>query len=202
MQANFDRVYSMRSGEAVYLGFRAHSGWAAMIAAADGPDGPRVLHRRRIELADASMPVQPYHAAEPMPYSKAEAFIARCLTTSCKLARQELEAAIARLAPRRVRAACVLDSSARPLPDLRSVLAAHPLIHTAEGEMYREAIRTACADLGIAVVRVRERDVWADAPAEAIARIGKELGPPWTQDQKLATAAALAAARRVRGTAA
>jgi hypothetical protein len=151
--------------------------------------GNEVVERWRITLADATMPVQPYHAAESRPYSQAERLIQRAEETSRRLAREELE----RLSAHRVRAACVLDSSARELPDLKSVLASHALIHTAEGELYREALRRACAHLEIPLVRAREKDVMARIPPDIQQRIegyAKILGPPWRQDEKLAMAAA------------
>ena len=44
------------------LGFRAHSGWAALVAVAGTIDALRVLERRRIVIADPEMPgsKQPY----------------------------------------------------------------------------------------------------------------------------------------------
>lgn len=45
------------------LGFRAHSGWAAMVALAGALNAPLVVDRRRLELADPHRtgPMQPYH---------------------------------------------------------------------------------------------------------------------------------------------
>jgi len=66
--------------------------------------------------------------------------------------------------------------------------------------MYREALRVGCERAGLAVVGFREREVQATAatrlkltPAALQARIaalGKPLGPPWSQDEKLAALAA------------
>jgi hypothetical protein len=75
-------------------------------------------------------------------------------------------------------------------------LASHPLLHTAEGELFREALAQASEKCGLAVSRVRERELPERAsallrmPADKlnarIAGIGKEIGPPWAQDQKQA----------------
>ena len=46
------------------LGFRAHSGGAALVAVAGTIDAPQILERRRIVIADCK---QPYHAAAPRP---------------------------------------------------------------------------------------------------------------------------------------
>jgi hypothetical protein len=181
-------VTQMRERRLISLGFRVHSGWAVMIAF----DGNEVVERRRIELAADGMPVQPYHVAEALAFTEAETLIARCEEITRRLAIAALE----RLDVNGVRAACVLASSARPLPDLASVLTSHALIHTAEGAMYRDAIRHAAMRLGIPLVAAKEKEVFAHLPAETrrrIERYGKILGPPWRQDEKLATAAAYVA---------
>jgi hypothetical protein len=81
------------------------------------------------------------------------------------------------------------------------ILASHPMIHTAEGEFFRQAFRDACAELKIPVAGVRERELderannalgkHAALVKKKISSTGKILGAPWTTDQK---AAALAAA--------
>ena len=152
-------------------------------------NGDEVIERWRVELAGDNMPVQPYHAAEPLPFVDAERLIQRCEAISRRMAREELD----RLSTQKIRAACVLSSSARPLPELRAVLASHALIHTAEGELYRDSLRQALADMSVRLVEAREKEVFSKLPGAALARIesyGKILGPPWRQDQKLATAAA------------
>jgi hypothetical protein len=87
------------------------------------------------------------------------------------------------------------------LPFLAKILASHSLIHTAEGEFYREVFKKACEKLEIPVTGFRERSLDEDFQArfgdaargmsQQIADAGRALGPPWTQDQKMATIAAL-----------
>lgn len=134
---------------------------------------------------------QPFHHAEPMAFARAETFIARCTGSTARLADKALEAVAAHA---RIRTCCVLTASARPLPDLRGILASHSTIHAAEGEFYRDAVAAACERAGIHVHRVRERDIEAETqnlpvpPADAKARLaefGKRLGAPWTADEKL-----------------
>jgi len=94
----------------------------------------------------------------------------------------------------------LLLASGRPLPPLAKILASHPLLHTAEGELFRDALRAACRDCGLPIVTVKERELFPLAaadlrlPAERIehhlAAMGKGIGPPWRQDQKLAAVAA------------
>jgi hypothetical protein len=73
------------------------------------------------------------------------------------------------------------------------------MIHTAEGEFFRKAIREACGELHVAIHTVSEREIASVTPAEwqrRISELGKQIGPPWAQDQKLA---ALAACLSLRG---
>jgi len=162
-----------------------------------------VLERRRIETADAAIPgsKQPYHAAEPLGLREAEALIGRCRDSSARLAAEAVSALVARLAGNghRVAGAGLLLASGRPLPDLAAILRAHPLIHTAEGEFFRQVLVQASEQCRLPVTRVKEREVWERAAAALrlsaadlegrIAEIGKLLGPPWRQDEKLATLA-------------
>jgi hypothetical protein len=170
----------------ISLGFRVHSGWAIMIAFADNT----VIERRRIELAADGMPVQPYHAAEPLLFAEAERLIRRSEESSRQLAIRALKPFA------HARAASVLSNSGRPLPDLQSILRSHALIHAAEGELYREALRHAAQQFGIRLINAKEKEIFAQLPPEVhqqIAEYAKILGPPWRQDEKLAAAAAYVA---------
>ena len=180
------------------LGVYAHSGWAAYVVLAGSAREPAIVSRGRIQLCDPGIKGsrQPYHEAEPMPFPAAEKFIARCAAVTAKLAGEAI-AAIHAGTP--LTGCCVLTASERPLPDLRGILASHSTIHAAEGEFYRDAVAAACAERGIAVRRVRRRAMDAEMEAlpvpvgDAKGRIvafGKQVGAPWTQDEKLSAAGA------------
>ena len=101
----------------------------------------------------------------------------------------------------RVVGSAVLLASGRPLPPLAKILASHALIHAAEGEFFREAFSKACESLDVPVTGFRERDLNASVQTtfgkaatrigQQISTLGRSLGPPWTQDQKMAALAAL-----------
>ena len=63
----------------IALGFRAHSGWAAVVAIGGSRDAPVVLMRTRIELADPEIPesIQPYHSASELDIAAAGIFSIR-----------------------------------------------------------------------------------------------------------------------------
>jgi hypothetical protein len=189
----------------VALGFRAHSGWAALVALGGPPAAPTVVDRRRIELADAAIEgsKQPYHEAEGRKPVEAERVVTRCIESSRALAREALRAVVDDLRGRghEVAGCGLLLASGRALPqDVHQILASHALIHAAEGEMFRDVLVRAAERLSLRVTGVRERDVLARAaqatgrPApelqRRVAEMGRALGPPWRQDEKLATLAA------------
>ena len=198
------------------LGLRVHSGWAALVALSGPLATPAVLMRRRIELVDRDSPggKQPFHAARGLPLDAAQELVGRALDGATRMASGALAAAAGEL--RRQGAgsiACgILQSAARPLPPLPAVLASHALVHTAEGELFRDALARAAAGEGVAalgalrilrilrIFRIKERElldrctarlgVGAAGLERHLAELGRTLGPPWRQDEKLATLAA------------
>lgn len=186
------------------VGFRVHSGWAAMVAVSLEKSNPVVLCRERphlVKIFNYSYR-QPYHTAERMPLEEAHAFISQVRAEAKELARSSL-----RRMQARVREAgfdlshCgALAASGRTLPELAEILAAHPLIHTADGELFREAILHASEQWGLKTERIREKELLETAkktlhkqPAALLkltAEMGKAFGSPWSQDEKFATLAA------------
>jgi hypothetical protein len=182
------------------IGLRAHSGWAALVALAGPADSPEVIARRRIEIVDPGIrgSKQPYHAAEPMEFPDAKAYIERCVDSTRRLAREAVRAAMDGLRDRRsdpTRCGIVLGSG-RTLPVLEAILKSHALIHTAEGEFFRNALLEASQHCGLRVLGVKEKELFERGAAQfrtsvseleqRVQEMGKPLGPPWTQDQKYA----------------
>jgi hypothetical protein len=177
------------------LGFRAHSGWAALVAVAGPVAEPAAVVRRRLELSRQT-PRQPFHAAEERPFAAAEDLIRRSTDEAATLAEQAVREAVADLrAMGHEPVACgLLIAAGRPLPGLREILASHALIHAAEGELFREVLREGSRRCGLLLVEVRERELEERAARSLrgpdpglrrrLAEWGKALGSPWTQDQK------------------
>jgi len=178
------------------LGIRAHSGWAALVAVAGTIDAPKILERRKIVIADPEMPgsKQPYHAAAELPFSEAEGLVRKAVASSRGLAMEAISVVVKALQSRgHVVAGCgVLMGSGKALPGLEKILAAHPLLHTAEGEMFREVLVWAAKEYGLPVTGVREKSLDA-ASLKRVDSLGKLIGAPWTQDQKFATLVGLIA---------
>jgi hypothetical protein len=176
------------------LGIRAHSGWAAVVAVAGTLDAPRVLDRRRIVIADPGLAGsrQPYHAAAGLPLRRAEALVRGAVESSRGLAVEAISMVVRGLRSQghEVAGCAILLGSGRQLPELEKILASHALIHTAEGEMFRDVLRSAAEECRLAVTGVREKTIDPEALGR-LASLGKLIGPPWTLDQKYATAAGL-----------
>lgn len=185
----------------VALGFRAHSGWTAAVAVSLSTGEPSVLDRRKIELVETFTYEfrQPYHTAEKMPLAKASEFISRMQTEARSLAYRaihKLQSDLQEQGYKLTRCGLVL-ASGKPLPDLSRILASHALIHTADGELFREAILHATARCGLKVACIKERELpdrafhalqlKPDEVSRRLAELGRPLGAPWTQDEKLAT---------------
>ena len=176
------------------LGFRAHSGWATVVAVAGSPRSPEVVDRRRVEFADSK---QPYHAAADMELKVAEKFLSHCAKRTDELALRALRAVLADVRKRYEVSCCgILLGSGRPIPALASTLASHALIHTAEGEFFRQALIHAGEKCGLSVLGLRERELCTPELVRRVTELGRPLGPPWRQDEKHAALAAWMALKR------
>jgi hypothetical protein len=193
------------------VGFRVHSGWAALVALAVEKGAPAVLARERVHLVQTFTYEyrQPYHSALKLGPEEGRVFISRSKAEARRMAVRAikiLQASLETQGYKLIRSG-VLLASGRTLPNLPQILASHALIHTADGELFREALVLASERCGLETMRVKEREV-LDAASRAlgirssvltrrIAELGRPLGPPWSQDEKLAsTVAWLALASR------
>jgi len=185
------------------LGFRVHSGWAAMVVVARPNDGPLTIERRRLELIDHKIRgfQQPYHTAKDMKLPDAKAFLDQCAGAAKAVATASLRKAVSDLAGNgyKIAGSCILLGAGRPADDLAATLRSHVMIHTAEGHFFRNALQKACESCGLPVIGVKEKELMSRAsaaiqisPAELhqrISKLGKTIGPPWRQDEKLCTIA-------------
>jgi hypothetical protein len=187
------------------IGISVHSGWGALVALMSDGDRLKVLYRARLEIIGSEIPgwKQPYHHAESLSLPQAQRHIANCAAASSRLAIKAIAEIAERLRASKLRltGSAILLGSGRPLPDLSSILNAHPLIHTAEGEFFRRIFWETCCQLEIPPAGFRVRDLSecaasilgkaATAKLERnIQTLGKLIGPPWTSDHKKAALAA------------
>jgi len=185
------------------LGFRPHTYWTAVVALAGPADGPQVIERRRIVFAAGDERFV-YHQAAEAP-EQAEALLAKVRAGAAANALREIAALVAdlQLSGLTVRAAATAAAVARLPARLADILASHSRIHAAEGDFYRDVVAQACEAAGLQVRRPVERDLprlvagqLGLGESELQARLkamGAALGPPWSEDQKLAALAAWSA---------
>ena len=164
------------------VGFRAHSGWTALIALAVTNGVPSVLARQRLHLVESFTYEfrQPYHTAEKLPFDEGRAFVARMQTEARRLAFHAIRKLKAELQERGYSLArCgLLLASGRTLPSLDRILVSHSLIHAADGELFREALLHASARCGLKPLAVKERDL-LDSASRALRRKPEELTRPY-----------------------
>jgi hypothetical protein len=187
------------------IGIRPHSGWGAVVLVAGHPGAIEVVERRKVIITAPNIQgaSQPYHFAKGLKLSDAESYLAESAAASEQLAFEALREIVLEARQRgKIAASCaILLASGRTLPALEKILASHPLIHTAEGQFFRQSFRRAGERLNLSVTGVRERELEeralavfgskAGALQSEIAGLGSSLGPPWTTDQKNACLAAL-----------
>jgi hypothetical protein len=198
------------------IGLRVHSGWTALIAVAVEDGQPQVLWRARPHLVETFTFAfrQPYHTAEKATIDEAREIISRARSEATRLARKAIGEVQGRLdAIEFELSSCgLLLASGRPLPALEKILASHSLIHSADGELFREALLDASKECGLDTYAVKEKELVETASRELrmkpdrilsrVAGLGSALGPPWTQDEKLATLVAWVALTRQKDSAA
>jgi hypothetical protein len=183
------------------LGFRAHSGWTSLVAIALEDGSPMVLLRQRPHLVKIFTYEcrQPYHTAEKAPRSESRGVISRIQAEARGLAYSAIRSVQKKLLTEgyELKFCGLLLASGRPLPSLAQILASHALIHTADGELFRNVLLHACKRCGIETFTAKESELMGLSPEELglqpeeikrrLADLGIGLGPPWTQDEKLAS---------------
>jgi hypothetical protein len=162
-----------------------------------------VLARQRVHLVETFSYEfrQPYHTAK-MLAGQGREFIERVRDEARRLAYKAIRELASRTQEQgaKLTRCGLLLASGRPLPGLEKILASHALIHTADGELFREAILHAGARCDLRDFRIKEKELLDRAgktlrfkPSELMRRVtelGRSLGSPWSQDEKFATIAA------------
>jgi hypothetical protein len=183
------------------LGFRVHSGWTALVALAVTKGAPAVLARERVHLVKTFTYQfrQPYHAAARLPADEGRAFVSRMQDEARGLALRAIRDAQARLEEQgyELTRCGLLLASGRALPRLPQILASHALIHTADGELFREALLHASSRCGLESLKVKEKELLglasealhlkASVLQSRMKEIGRPFGSPWSQDEKFAS---------------
>lgn len=184
------------------LGFSPHIGWAAVVAIAGPPDAPRVVGKRRVEMATTFDTGAVYHVGQGLPLARAEALVRSSERKFEAAARVSIAAFAAELRDLGLEpiASAVLAGGAKPLPPLEAILRSHALVHAAEGELYRRVLARASEACAIPAALVPAKDLPARVAGatglperrvvSSLGEMGKASGTPWARDQKEAALAA------------
>jgi hypothetical protein len=184
----------------VALGFRAHSGWTALVAIALEEGSPQVLLRERPHLVKTFTYEfrQPYHTAKTRSPAEARDFISQVRNEARGLAWEAINSVQSSFRHHgyELKRCGLLLASGKRLPDLAQILASHALIHTADGELFREALVHAGKRCGLETFTTKEDELLerasrslqlkADELGRRLVHLGSAVGSPWTQDEKLA----------------
>ena len=186
------------------VGFRVHSGWTALVVVSMEKGSPVVLSRQRLQLVKTFSYKfrQPYHTAERMRGKEGANFVSQVRKEAEALAYHSIQAIKIDLAKQEFELdrGALLLASGRVLPEFEKILLSHALIHTADGELFRAALRKACERCKINLISIKDRELLENcaktfsrnAPdfLRTAAQLGKPYGAPWSQDEKFATLAA------------
>ncbi|MBI3993046.1 MAG: hypothetical protein HY342_07215 [Candidatus Lambdaproteobacteria bacterium] len=186
------------------LGLSVHTGWAHAVAVAVHNDTPSVVYKERMALWEPSQrgAAHFYHRAAQLPLAAVGPALAEDELESRRVTAQSLQhvtGELGRLGYRLV-AARVVDRPRRPLPPLEKVLTSHPLLHAAEGALFRDIVLSEAAkviadatEIDAAVLLEGVARAAALSPtvvAERLARAGKIAGSPWSREHQQCALAA------------
>jgi hypothetical protein len=175
----------------VAFGFKAHSGWAALVVIGVLDGGYVVTDRRRVELVEEAWARQPYHAAEHLDRQAGIELVARGVAAAHRVAVTQMRAAIKLEQNRnnKVTACAVITGATMDNWSTEEILAVHFRMHKAEGVLFREALARAAIACALHLVQVPEKSLmkYSSLAVQSVA------GPPWGKDQKDASLAAIIA---------
>lgn len=194
------------------VGMAEHGNSAVLITMAPGGE---LLDRRRVDLT-CGLPTHPYHHegswaigryanspwARAISLADAVALIERVREAAARGARDSL-AALAAAVPVPIASIAIRECPELPHATEERIADARAA-NVADSVMYREALAAAAEARGWSVHWYDRERVFPDAAraiggkdVETLLRaIGRSIGPPWQARQKIAAAAALAAAAR------
>lgn len=178
------------------IGVSDHGGWAILVTVA--PDGS-LLDRRRVELVDEGLPKIPHHSeGQRLPLDEAVALVERVRVSAEKRAMLALDAVFT-VVPR-IRGIALRNCQPLP-PTIAERIKDYRAQNVADWVMYRKALASAAEIRGWPihwydakkVLGLASQALGVDNLDAHFAEVRSSFGPPWTQDHKIAMAAAIAA---------
>jgi hypothetical protein len=183
------------------IGFRVKTGRATAVVMAGPASAPRILSRRSLQLWDPAIPEshQPWHADFELPPDESARIVPIALEAVDRVASSVLRTLVDEVRSAHgpiVGIALVAGSSTDP----ESIRNPHMRAHAREGQLFPQALATAAKTLRIPAVTLVESEVFAsaasklgkspDAIKRAVTELGRNVGKPWSSEEKAAAAAA------------
>src|SRR5437667_731825 len=137
------RLTSVAHSKQAALGFRVHSGWAALVAVGLEKGAPVVLARQRAHLVETFTYEfrQPFHTAGKMLISQARDFIERVREEAKRLAQSAIHELQSDLQKQgmALKSCGLLLASGKPLPNLEKIISSNAFTNTPRCGLFREA---------------------------------------------------------------
>jgi hypothetical protein len=185
----------------IAIGFRVKTGRATAVVMAGPASAPRVLSRKSLQLFDPAVPEshQPFHAELELPPADSARVVPLALRAVERVALSALRELVDEIQPGLgsiVGIALVAGSATAP----ESIRNPHMRAHAREGQLFPQALATAAKTLSIPAITIVESEVFTNAAAKlgktpdaikiAVAELGRDVGKPWSAEEKAAAAAA------------
>src|SRR5437870_3341718 len=187
--------------ERTALGFRVKSGWALAVLIGGSASAPVVIDRRRIELADASVPesTQPFHAALDLPKAAGAKVVARLVKVVETYSQRTVAGLVNRYRAgghRIIAAGIVVGSTVDP----KTIKNDHIRAHAEEGRLFRVVIRDVLKKSRLKTSVIPEKEMIAKAVKAlgiseqklkaGLVEMGKAVDGSWRAEDKAAALAA------------
>jgi len=183
------------------IGFRVKTGRATAVVMAGPASAPRVLSRKSLQLWDPAIPEshQPWHADFELPPDESARIVPMALKAVERVALSALQELVDEVRTTHgaiVGIALVAGSSTDP----ESIHNPHMRAHAREGQLFPQSLANAAKTMRIAAVTMVESEVFTIAAAKrakspdavklAVTELGRNVGKPWSAEEKAAAAAA------------
>jgi len=183
------------------IGFRVKTGRATAVVMIGPASAPRVLSRKSLQLWDPAIPEshQPWHADFELPPDESARIVPIALKAVDRVALSALRNLVDEVRSAHgsiVGIALVAGSSTDP----ESIHNPHMRAHAREGQLFPQALAAAARTLRIPAVTLVESEVFTTAAAKlakspdairlAVTEMGRDVGKPWSAEEKAAAAAA------------
>jgi len=194
-------VASKEESPQLAIGFRVKTGRATAVVIQGPASAPRVLSRKSLQLWDPAIPEshQPWHADFELPPDESARIVPVALKAVERVALSALRELVDEVGSTHgsiVGIALVAGSSTDP----ESIHNPHMRAHAREGQLFPQALASAAKTLRIPAATLVESEVFTSAAARlgkspdaiklAVTELGRDVGKPWSAEEKAAAAAA------------